>query len=363
MAWPIPKYSKNRVNRAGYFLLSAPFTEVDDVYFENLVKAFDVLSNWRSCHGYPINTFQSTLRDRLKLIDKKAIVAQRLKRDTSIILKLQRYNSMKLAQMQDIGGLRAVVKTINQVRTIEHMYRERTFKHELVGDRDYISNPKESGYRSVHLVYRYNNDRHNGAYNGLLIELQIRSKIQHAWATAVETMGTFLHHEFKSSEGPNNWLEFFKLASSAFAHLEGTAPVPGFEKLSQLETFQAVISEANRLRVTQQLAAYTVAADKIYSRKKRRYFHLIILDFANRTINIQSFRRDQLEKANDFYAKIEREIRDKATLQAVLVSAGPIKALRRAFPNYFLDAREFVRLLDRIGDMVNNPIRIKRRKK
>ena len=43
-----------------------------------------------------------------------------------------------------------------------------------------------SGYRGVHLIYRYNSDRKT-EYNTLLIEMQLRSQLQHAWATAVET--------------------------------------------------------------------------------------------------------------------------------------------------------------------------------
>jgi ppGpp synthetase/RelA/SpoT-type nucleotidyltranferase len=109
---------------------------------------------------------------------------------------------MELARMQDIGGLRAVVSSLKKARDLEQNYRNSSFKHELVGQRDYIARPSPSGYRSVHLIYRYRNDRAPD-YNGLLIELQIGTRLQHAWATAVETMGTFLSYALKSSEGPN----------------------------------------------------------------------------------------------------------------------------------------------------------------
>ncbi len=45
----------------------------------------------------------------------------------------------------------------------------------------------------------------------LLIELQLRTRLQHEWATAVETMGTFLQSSLKSSQGPEEWLDFFSL--------------------------------------------------------------------------------------------------------------------------------------------------------
>jgi putative GTP pyrophosphokinase len=114
MAWPTPEYSRNQVNKAGNILLRAK-----EHNYKEILWAIDVLDNWRSCHGYPINTFQATLRQKLSLIDSNAIVAQRLKRMFSIIGKLKRFEFMKLARMQDIGGLRAVVSTLDRVNAVD----------------------------------------------------------------------------------------------------------------------------------------------------------------------------------------------------------------------------------------------------
>jgi hypothetical protein len=64
-------------------------------------------------------------------------------------------------------------------------------------------------------------------YNGLRIEMQLRSRLQHAWATAVETVGTFLRQALKSSQGEGAWLKFFALMGSALARREHTPLVPG----------------------------------------------------------------------------------------------------------------------------------------
>ena len=81
--------------------------------------AMEVLANWRACHAYPINTFQATLRGEAKHGYGKCIVAQRLKRAPSIIAKLQRFEDMQLARMQDIGGLRAILSSVIKVRSLE----------------------------------------------------------------------------------------------------------------------------------------------------------------------------------------------------------------------------------------------------
>ncbi|MCK9374866.1 MAG: RelA/SpoT domain-containing protein [Syntrophobacterales bacterium] len=345
MPWPTLKFTKNQVNKSGNILLRG----TED--YKQVLWAIDVLDNWRSCHGYPINTFQSTLRQKLKAIDQKAIVAQRLKRVFSIYEKLKRFKSMQLARMQDIGGIRAVVSTLDNVRALETNYRNTRFNHELVAERDYITNPKSSGYRSVHLVYRYKNPI-EPQYDGLFIELQIRSRLQHAWATAVETMGTFLDHALKSSEGPKMWLNFFSLTGSAFAHIEKTPPVPSYEDLTKEETFEAVIERAHSLEVRPKLVAYSVAAERVYADKKSGSYHLVILNPKEKTVNIRSYSQSNLDEASKEYSQAEQRIADGEGIQAVLVSAGSIKNLRRAYPNYFLDTREFIRGLGRIEKLL-----------
>lgn len=344
MAWPTPQYSRSRVNRAGKTIARSA-NGIDDI--DEFLDAFEVVNNWRYCHGYPINTFQATLRHKLKAIDSNAIVAQRLKRMPSIIAKLRREHNMQLSRMQDIGGLRGVVGNISQVRKVEDEYKNSQFAHELVRVSDYIKNPKPSGYRGVHMIYKYRN-RSRPDYDGLLLELQIRSKIQHAWATAVETMGTFLKQALKASEGPEQWLEFFALAGSGCAHLERTPAVPNHQERSAKETFQAVLDEAKSLDAIDRLQAFSIAAEQIYADRKQGSYHLIVLDFEERTVGIQTYGQRRLDEASAEYARVEKSVAEGAPLQAVLVSAGPIADLRRAYPNYFLDTAEFVQILRRM---------------
>jgi ppGpp synthetase/RelA/SpoT-type nucleotidyltranferase len=226
-----PRYSRNQVNRAGDILAApADFSAADREWAE------EVLANWRACHGYPINTFQATLRAKLRNGYGESIVAQRLKRAPSIISKLQRFAGMQLARMQDIGGLRAVLTSVRRVRMLEQSYRESAFEHVLTNSKNYIDEPKEDGYRGIHLIYRYMNNR-APAYNGLSLELQLRTQRQHAWATAVETMGTFLGQALKAGQGDQEWRDFFAKASAALALIERTASVPGFENRDRAAVF------------------------------------------------------------------------------------------------------------------------------
>ena len=96
---PVPKESKNQINKAGQILVQ------DNPSPLELEWARDLADRWRACHAYPINTFQATLRLKLKGFPEDSIAAQRLKRMPTIIDKLKRYPAMKLTTMQDIGGV------------------------------------------------------------------------------------------------------------------------------------------------------------------------------------------------------------------------------------------------------------------
>jgi len=67
---------------------------------------------------------------------------------------------MALSQMQDLGGARAVLRHHLNVDELVDLYETASAKNpqgraEFVKKYDYIRNPKNDGYRSVHLIYKY----------------------------------------------------------------------------------------------------------------------------------------------------------------------------------------------------------------
>jgi putative GTP pyrophosphokinase len=230
---------------------------------------------------------------------------------------------------------------------LEDAFRSSQFKHELVSSKDYLQAPKEDGYRSIHLIYRYVNNR-APEYNGLSLELQLRTQLQHAWATAVETMGTFLGQALKSGQGEAPWRGFFAKASAALAVVEKTAPVPGFEQHTAADVFAEVARAESELRVLEKLRSFAIAADRITAERGTGAYHLVVLNSANRTVAIRPYPIARLEEANLAYAEIEQRTKAGEQIEAVLVSAGPIDALRKAYPNYFLDTHAFVKQIEKM---------------
>lgn len=341
MTFATPNFTRGGVSRAGAILITPEATT------QQSADALALINHWRACHAYPVNTFQATLRARLKKVSSGALVAQRLKRVPSIKKKLEMNSGMQLARMQDIGGLRAVVENLAQVRKLEALYTDGSLTHKLVGTDDYIANPKESGYRSLHLIYKYNNPAAD-LYNGLCLELQIRTKLQHAWATAVETIGSFLNQALKSNEGPADWLEYFKIVGAAFALVEKCPTPQAFREMLPEEIFNQCVLAERRLDVRRKLHAYAVAANAISSNNVGGSYHLIVLDAVERTVAIRSFGKRRLDEATTAYAEAERRALEHDDMQTVLVATDSVQSLRRAYPNYFLDTRQFLVALTRI---------------
>ncbi len=338
MDWIKPQFKKGEVDRAAKLILTKGGSE------NEMSRAYEVVNNWRASHYYPLNTFKVTLRRYASELDEGFLVAQRIKRLSSIEHKLERFKTLRLSQMQDIGGCRAILSNINQVYALTNRYAQSELRHIKDDVDDYIAHPKPSGYRGIHIIYKYNSEKID-TYNGLYIEIQVRSKLQHAWATAVETVGTFLNQPLKSSLGQDEWLRFFAVMGSVIAIREKSKVLVPNTPSSKEELVQEARDLGAKLNVVQALGMFHAALNiglQEVGRDKNNYYFLLKLEPAKGTITVTSFSRRQLDRASDMYLKVEKELADSPGTDAVLVSADSIAALKRAYPNYFLDTQAFL---------------------
>lgn len=327
-----PEYTRPRVNEAGRQLLTF---EIDNAH-----EYLAVIDNWRASHAHPLNAFYMTLKRRAGKIARNALVVQRIKRLESIAFKLIHSKKMKLTQMQDIAGCRAVLPTLEHVRRLQHYYQIEPLAHTFNGVKDYIEEPKETGYRGVHLKYSVASSNKEWPYNGLKVEIQIRTLLQHKWATAVEAAETFTGQALKSNQGSQDWRRFFSLMSSVFAIREDCLTVPGTP--SNLEELYA---EIRRLDETHHMAAtfsgYRAIFPQVEKQRDAKYF-LVRLDPINRLVRVKGFKKNESQEANRRYTEAEQAIEKDSAVRVVLVSVSSIASLQRAYPNYFLDTDAFL---------------------
>jgi hypothetical protein len=219
--------------------------------------------------------------------------------------------------------------------------------HVLRGEKDYIADPQATGYRGIHLIYSFRS-RLSPAFSGLSIEMQLRSRSRHAWATAVETVGILLKQSLKSNIGEAQWLRFFAQASAVFAEAEHTAPVPDVT-LTGADLRASVLHQLHHDRLGKRLRdlgrALTVARARADA---SAFYFLLALNPSVGELRVTGYRRSALPHATADYLAKEREYQGVPGAEAVLVSTTSIQALERAYPNYFLDTGVFVRRLERL---------------
>jgi hypothetical protein len=91
--WIKCKYTKGKIDRAAESLI--PWWKGDAGAPEELADYYQIIQNWRNSHAMPLLTFRMGLEQRAKRIELEIIVAQRMKRFSSVMNKLSREKRMK----------------------------------------------------------------------------------------------------------------------------------------------------------------------------------------------------------------------------------------------------------------------------
>ena len=335
--WKLIEYSRSKIIKSGKIIknINSMPDQIDE--------ATNVIDNWRAAHAFPLHVIYMHLR-RMASNNGDIVVAERLKRLDSIINKLRREPFMSLWKMQDLGGCRFIVPSIKDVNFYAEKYDKSRKRHIFQEKYDYIAEPKASGYRSLHMVYKYYSDRIDTYNRNMLIEIQYRTHLQHLWATAVETIGLFTKQAIKSGQGSDDIKRFFVLVSLLFAMRENQPIVPG--TVADANEIISEIEEINsRCNFLDMLSAIRVAVDnQDQKRFKRHGYYILILNYNTKRLSIKHFLPSQIETANEIYSKIEKT-RAESKIDAVLVRVSSFQALKVAYPNYFSDIGEFLSLV------------------
>ena len=329
--WTTVNYSKKQIEKAG-----KQITEFDDNSYE-YNEAVKIVNNWRETHAYPLYYIFKYLK-KISSNDNYCIVAERLKRLDSIIEKMKRFPDMSLSRMQDLGGCRLITKSVEKVYEYSEKCKNSSIKHELKNEFDYIKQPKNSGYRGVHLIYKYHSEK--SEYDGMLIEIQIRTHLQHIWATAVETMGIYLNQNLKAGQGSKDINRFFALISSLFAYIEQQPLVPGTpndidEIIHEIESLNAQYNYLGFLDAVQ------VITDMQGSNKDDESYFLLCLEHKLNKLVISKYQPSEVDEANEKYHSLELN----SDNNVVLVRATSFEALKKAYPNYFSNIHNFIEII------------------
>ena len=109
------------------------------------------------------------------------MISSRIKTPQSAYDKLKRKGKELTAEsakknLNDLAGMRVICCYYEDVYQVSNMLLSRP-ELTLVTQKDFICNPKSSGYRSLHLIFEVNT-----LENGVRVEVQIRTITMDAWA-------------------------------------------------------------------------------------------------------------------------------------------------------------------------------------
>lgn len=335
--FPHSKYSRTEIEKAGRTVAA------DNVLSGNQIpgavrQAFLVANNWRDAHAFPMRSIHGSLRYHVRRNDLLAITAARLKRMQAIRRKLRRIN-VPLHKLQDLGGCRVILATIADARSLIEALKSK-LPSVVTREDDYISKPKSDGYRSHHLIFRFRR-RSPTPFDDKKIEVQIRTHLQHSWATTVEAVGLYRGEELKNQKGSKEWLRFFALMSAEFAEVEGCSTVPNTpnskDRKSEIRTLAASL---DALKILEAVTNGFRGTDNLLAPNYKPSHYLIRFDHATKTVHVEPYQ--QVGKATVAYDKAEELQRAGDQNDAVvLVEVDKINDLKKAYPNYFGDVGLF----------------------
>ena len=352
--------SRGSIKRAGHLLAKSKPGEDS----RNYDKALRLMQVWREMHDEPLWQIHRLIHENLPQVEGDIFITHRLKREESIINKLREQTITDLTSMQDIGGLRVVVADGEMIELVSQGIVAALSDHQIVREKDYLTSPRSTGYRSLHKIVRFGAEQ-KSPFTGLRLELQIRTRLQHCWATAVEIMdvidtsaamkqaekdGSVFpgYRGLKAGKGSEEWRDFFAVTASAFAHEERMEPVPGYSELDENDTRARVAQMAKELGVELKFKGWAVSLEKVSEHAKRGY-HVLTLHLANRTATYTSFEPHEQGKAIAEYNSMEARISKGEPLQSVLVSNEDVLSICDAYPNYFSYSSGFLEELERIA--------------
>ncbi|WP_420229997.1 RelA/SpoT domain-containing protein [Psychrobacter sp. ER1] len=337
--------SKGAITKSGKFIrsymeeLKSP--GIRTVSEEEFREALLVLKQYRENHIPYLRFFSSLLESKLNRLQifEQSIVSSRSKRLESIANKLVVRKKMRLAQMDDVVGIRVTLPNISILNQFLYDNADcEIVNSECVFDdfhtTNYILEPKEDGYRGVHQIFKCKTDENSY----VKLEMQIRTKIQHEWATVVEILGSLKNVSFKAGEGDKKYLHFLVLSSVLFSIEEGAATVAAYAELTPAEVCARLNQLDKELQVIEMLRRFnSIPSPKNNVEAK---YYLIQLDLNTHETTILPYNDEH--DANEDYVKLEQIYQGSDQFDVVLVSVDDVNKIEEAYPNYFLDSNDFI---------------------
>lgn len=321
--------SKTKIDKAGKIL-----SDVEREYDELALELDYVFEEFRSSHLVPLTQLTLSLQEWLQTYGQHYYVAQRLKRKPQILRKLRRF-SVRLTQLQDVGGCRIVVDNNEAVDGLVSFLRDKlTSSGEYTIDRetDYRDwGRDDSGYRAYHIIL---------TTGGVRLELQLRSQLQHYWSESIERTSVIYGYRLKENEGDPEVLKYFKLFSDALHFLEQEKKLASDKEIelqNSRELAEAIINQASPKSLASYVNENIIKTMSEAEKNLQGSLNNWILVFDWNDGNFVTWDlvgRDPTE-ATKAYAEYEAQYREEDKYEVVMIGSSEISSVKHTHSHYF----------------------------
>ena len=158
------------------------------------IKNFSKIMMMYNCAIREVRTKFEVLNDELSTTTKRnpiEMIKSRVKKPASILNKLNRLGyeinvDSIMNKLHDVAGVRIICSFIDDIYKVADMFAAQD-DVTVLAVKDYIKNPKPSGYRSYHMIIEipvfFSNKKQN-----IQVEVQLRTIAMDFWASLEHTM-------------------------------------------------------------------------------------------------------------------------------------------------------------------------------
>ena len=301
---------------------------------------------------YDFFTMHSNLISNSDWKEKKIVLAARLKKRVTIEAKLSsRLTQMNLARMHDIVGCRLIFNKIEDLLQYRDMFTNGDWAEKYIrlpcSDKyDYISHPRETGYRGIHDIFEEMGEDGIPAR----IEVQYRTSIQHSWATALEVWDRRGGKGAKFGLEDGNVQLFFRDVSEMFWRYLDSPDHSSRLPLSDYELYKEVCQLDKRYNIINFFSSIKRQDDRVVvlesDERKNEALLRAALDVGP---GISFGKIDSSLDTVDIGDKLIKQLFEDEGVQganSVLVSVSG-RSFAKAYNNYFDDVRRFRKFLSK----------------
>jgi ppGpp synthetase/RelA/SpoT-type nucleotidyltranferase len=338
--------TKSKIDRSGAALCKGTFRDVED-----MIELESVFDEYRKSHLEPLSETTLELQTWLNECGHDYYIAQRLKRKPQIIRKLNRL-SVRLTQLQDIGGCRIIVEKNELVDQIIEFLKDKisnTRDLRLTRITDYRQKGRDiTGYRSVHLLLER---------GGRKLELQLRSRIQHYWAESIERTSVIYGKHLKEGEGNFVVISYFQNLSNAFYEIE-SGRTPSTRSRLEIDVAkkeaEKIIREANPSKAIDSYVNEDII--RTLTEKEKRNPNpinnwIIVFDWGSGQFVSWDIVGRTPDEAIDAYVRYENQFPVEKNYEVVLIGSSRVATVRRTHSHYF-GIEDYDKILESLDESI-----------